>query len=1578
MARRLLWRIPTLLSLWLALLAGGASAALAEVTIDDFSSAVTTAYNDGNGPAGVGCLVSSGTCTRSDSSLPPSSVLGGSRQMTVGSQSNAGLIRAGVVTSWNLFTYDSTVAANGFTELLYDGNGAGLAADLSAAAGIEVQVIGSDCAAIGSGTPCPPPTAGTPGYPITVTLVDAAGHTVSVVKNVMVTTAVSLDFPFSSFPQLDSANLKSIKVRIDPLRAGDLQVQAIHTYGTPTPTPTSTATSTPTLTPTEVKTPEVFDTFTPTPTPTPTDTPTNTPTHTATVTPTATDTPTGTPTDTPTNTPTHTATVTPTATDTPTDTPTHTATVTPTATDTPTSTPTDTPTNTPTHTATVTPTATDTPTNTPTETPTNTPTHTATVTPTATDTPTNTQTETPTDTPTHTATVTPTATDTPTSTPTDTPTNTPTHTATVTPTATDTPTSTPTDTPTNTPTHTATVTPTATDTPTNTPTETPTNTPTHTATVTPTATDTPTSTPTDTPTNTPTHTATVTPTATDTPTSTPTDTPTNTPTNTATVTPTSTPTDTPTNTPTHTATATPTATDTPTSTPTHTATNTPTATATVTPTATNTFTPTITPTPPCAHENLCAFIRSPGFWVNYDNHMTAAQFLAIIQATQDYSSLSVSDALSILNDTGDQYHRHLLAAELNAAWNGDENNAMPDGTFGAGIYINPGSSLNGLTIDQINHMAFLATSPSTDLQDYVNYVGGGGENDGLGTCLVTAPRCVTPSPTPTRTATMTPTATNTATATPSNTPTSTPTNTPTHVPHTPTPSHTPTSTATATSTFTKTPTPTNTATVTPTSTPTPLTSCIGSCLEIEFVSAVDNGDGTTTVTWRVVNRCSDALSYVAFELPAGVTPTSPTDGSTYTAPSGRQYTVDSPASSPFYSIRFDAIGTGPSNADADIFAYTITGSFNADAAMRAAGQAGGTVEVFAVTPHQCGETCPAGTPTRVPTPSFTPAHGCSSVPPAGDLTGVITDNSNPTMATFTNYSTTCSYPIGLAIYKKFDNNIDNQELFDYVLAVIPPNSTLQLTVDNPSCAYQADAFYGAINYSFAGGVRYASRLLDAFHGNGTSFCSLHCESTPTPTSTVTTTKTATPTATKTGTSTKTWTPTKTPTKTPVPPTATKTPIPPTATKTPTSTRTMTKTPTPTRTPTSTPNCVGADLCGFIRSPGFWKNYSNHMTTTQFSAILHATQDYSGLSVSTALYILNNTGDQYHRHLLAAELNAAWNGDENNATPDGTFGAGIYNNPSSSLNGLTIDQINHMAYLASSPSTDLQNYVNYAGEAGEADGAGTCQVAVNNCATPTATPTSTKTPKRWSALAQLDSSAATPTPTPTPWSALIPQMTPTPTPTGTPTPDIGGAFCTLTQSAWGAADGIANGPDGFVALHSYLLPITIGGPGHSITLHTQDALMAYLPTRGLPGALGAGDVDVYTVDDVTRDGGGKLSGETVALTLSLYLSDSGAALDGLGSFVVSSSRPFCTQGLTVGADGILGTADDEIDPNSRITGPWSLPASVVGSGTTVRDMLALSNHALEGSDAVASPVGVYDAVVRVNRAFDGCRRIVACP
>ena len=70
--------------------------------------------------------------------------------------------------------------------------------------------------------------------------------------------------------------------------------------------------------------------------------------------------------------------------------------------------------------------------------------------------------------------------------------------------------------------------------------------------------------------------------------------------------------------------------------------------------------------------------------------------------------------------------------------------------------------------------------------------------------------------------------------------------------------------------------------------------------------------------------------------------------------------------------------------------------------------------------------CATAAPVPVVTPAFTPGPGCSATPSAGVLEATISTVGGQTQAVFINHSTTCSYPIGLATYQRFDNNIDNQ------------------------------------------------------------------------------------------------------------------------------------------------------------------------------------------------------------------------------------------------------------------------------------------------------------------------------------------------------------------------------------------------------------------------------------------------------------------------------------------------------------------------------------------------------------------------
>src|SRR5215217_3291320 len=59
--------------------------------------------------------------------------------------------------------------------------------------------------------------------------------------------------------------------------------------------------------------------------------------------------------------------------------------------------------------------------------------------------------------------------------------------------------------------------------------------------------------------------------------------------------------------------------------------------------------------------------------------------------------------------------------------------------------------------------------------------------------------------------------------------------------------------------------------------------------------------------------------------------------------------------------------------------------------------------------------CVPITPTRVATPAFTPGPGCSGTPGPNVLDATITISGTTSQAVIINHSSTCSYPIGLAV-----------------------------------------------------------------------------------------------------------------------------------------------------------------------------------------------------------------------------------------------------------------------------------------------------------------------------------------------------------------------------------------------------------------------------------------------------------------------------------------------------------------------------------------------------------------------------------
>ncbi len=144
--------------------------------------------------------------------------------------------------------------------------------------------------------------------------------------------------------------------------------------------------------------------------------------------------------------------------------------------------------------------------------------------------------------------------------------------------------------------------------------------------------------------------------------------------------------------------------------------------------------------------NYCGYIRTPGFWKNYKNHMTNAVFLNLISHTQDFSTLSISQAIKILGTNNGTtklgipaldgvnatFLKFLLTSEINAVWNGNDNAAALNGLMGLGFYQG-----TGLTVNQLLHQAYLDRRNFTSKENsYVLYLGSGGEGICADLCLI--------------------------------------------------------------------------------------------------------------------------------------------------------------------------------------------------------------------------------------------------------------------------------------------------------------------------------------------------------------------------------------------------------------------------------------------------------------------------------------------------------------------------------------------------------------------------------------------------------------------------------------------------------------------------------------------------------------------------------------------------------------------------------------------------------------------------------------------------------------------------
>ncbi|MBT4648123.1 hypothetical protein HOC11_07710 [archaeon] len=110
--------------------------------------------------------------------------------------------------------------------------------------------------------------------------------------------------------------------------------------------------------------------------------------------------------------------------------------------------------------------------------------------------------------------------------------------------------------------------------------------------------------------------------------------------------------------------------------------------------------------------------------------------------------------------------------------------------------------------------------------------------------------------------------------------------------------------------------------------------------------------------------------------------------------------------------------------------------------------------------------------------------------------GLITGQINGDKATVVNNADQ-SYEVTLAVYKKFDDIIDNQEIYDYETSQVGSKSSHTFEVDVPSCSYQIDLVCGPVLESLncqlnPGNCRYGNKKLDWEHVNGNNFCMSTC------------------------------------------------------------------------------------------------------------------------------------------------------------------------------------------------------------------------------------------------------------------------------------------------------------------------------------------------------------------------------------------------------------------------------------------------------------------------------------------------------
>ncbi|WP_192820840.1 T9SS type A sorting domain-containing protein [Rufibacter sp. LB8] len=92
------------------------------------------------------------------------------------------------------------------------------------------------------------------------------------------------------------------------------------------------------------------------------------------------------------------------------------------------------------------------------------------------------------------------------------------------------------------------------------------------------------------------------------------------------------------------------------------------------------------------------------------------------------------------------------------------------------------------------------------------------------------------------------------------------------------------------------------------------------CFDITYTSFVKNSNNTVTLHFSVKTNCGNALSNVAFQLPAGAKATNPKNTNTRFT-----FSQENGTNNPFYALKFEAINAeGFKNGAVDNFSYTLT------------------------------------------------------------------------------------------------------------------------------------------------------------------------------------------------------------------------------------------------------------------------------------------------------------------------------------------------------------------------------------------------------------------------------------------------------------------------------------------------------------------------------------------------------------------------------------------------------------------------------------------------------------------------------